>query len=390
MSHALINRSPDLKRLRDEGYVIEVKDSHLFMYDVPYVNSQKKVAIGTLVAPLSISMNKASRPHNHVIHFIGTDPCDSDGKIITAIKHNQRDHRISGNILANRSFSNKPKGGYQDFYEKFTTYAAVISHPAKDIDASVTAQTHRLVEDQESDDVFCYMDTNSSRNGTMSLTDKFRDQSVGIIGLGGTGSYILDAIAKTPLKAIHLFDDDDFNSHNAFRTPGAASLEEVNSGLSKVQYLADRYSAMHRNILPHEIRIVKSTLDRLADLDFVFVAIDSGEHKRIIFTYLNEANIPFVDVGIGVQWNHQRTSLRGTVRTTFGSQDSYEHLDDVISYAPDDKNLYDDNIQIAELNGLNAYFAVIKWKQHLGVYQKEDYANHTVLTINDSNTINDF
>ena len=208
--------------------------------------------------------------------------------------------------------------------------------------------------------------------------------------MGGTGSYILDAIAKTPLRAIHLFDDDVFNSHNAFRAPGAASLEEVNSGLSKVEYLTSRYSAMHRNIVPHRIRIVGSTLDHLAGLDFVFVAIDSGEHKKTIFTYLNEANIPFVDVGIGVQWDHQRTSLRGSVRTTFGSQDSYEHLDDVISYAPDDENLYDDNIQIAELNGLNAYFAVVKWKQYLGVYQKEDYANHTVLTINDSNTINEF
>lgn len=390
MSHALINRSPDLKRLRDEGYAIQIKEAHLLMYDVPYVNSRQEVVIGTLVAPLAISMNKASVPSNHVMHFIGEDPCNSDGTIITAIRHLQRDHRLSSNILTNRSFSNKPKGGYSDYHQKFTTYSAIISHPAMEIDATVTAQTYRLITDEVEENVFCYTDTNSSRNGTMGLMDKFSDQSIGIIGLGGTGSYILDAIAKTPLKFIHLFDDDDFNPHNAFRTPGAASIEDVNSGVSKVKYLAGHYGAMHRNIIAHEIRIVKSTLYHLANLDFVFLAIDSGEHKRMIFSYLNEADIPFIDVGIGVQWDHEKISLCGSIRTTFGSRDFNKHLDEVVSYAPDDENLYDDNIQIAELNGLNAYFAVIKWKQHLGVYQKEDYANHTVLTINDSTTINEF
>ncbi len=49
-----------------------------------------------------------------------------------------------------------------------------------------------------------------------------------IIGVGGTGSYILDLIAKTSVKEIHLFDGDTFDSHNAFRSPGIATLDEVN------------------------------------------------------------------------------------------------------------------------------------------------------------------
>jgi hypothetical protein len=37
-------------------------------------------------------------------------------------------------------------------------------------------------------------------------------------GLGGTGSYILDLVSKTPVNEILLFDSDDFLQHNAFRS----------------------------------------------------------------------------------------------------------------------------------------------------------------------------
>ena len=37
MSHSLISRSPDLKRLRDDGYEVDVQSDHLLMKHVPYV-----------------------------------------------------------------------------------------------------------------------------------------------------------------------------------------------------------------------------------------------------------------------------------------------------------------------------------------------------------------
>lgn len=48
------------------------------------------------------------------------------------------------------------------------------------------------------------------------INDKFKGMRIGIIGLGGTGSY-LDLVAKTPVDEILLFDDDEFLLHNAFR-----------------------------------------------------------------------------------------------------------------------------------------------------------------------------
>jgi tRNA A37 threonylcarbamoyladenosine dehydratase len=92
--------------------------------------------------------------------------------------------------------------------------------------------------------VFNYPDTNSSRAGIEFLNRKFENQKIAIIGLGGTGSYILDQVAKTPVKEIHIFDADVFQLHNAFRSPGAVSSEklEAENGIMKVDYYYGIYS----------------------------------------------------------------------------------------------------------------------------------------------------
>ena len=45
------------------------------------------------------------------------------------------------------------------------------------------------------------MDTASARAGLIGLNRKLVGESVGIVGLGGTGSYVLDLVAKTPVPA---------------------------------------------------------------------------------------------------------------------------------------------------------------------------------------------
>jgi len=391
MSAALISRSADLKRLRDEGYAVEVTGGFLFVHDIPYLSAQREILHGSLVAPLTLRGGIVAKPNTHVIHFMGGHPCDETGKVITALQYPVRQTTLPGGRIADRSFSNKPKDGYADEYEKFTSYIRVISHPAGEVDANCTPFTGRLIPEQAETSVFHYTDMNSSRNGTLSLADKFSGKRIGIIGAGGTGAYLLDLIAKVPVAAIHLYDDDTFNAHNAFRSPGAATLEEVNAGTAKVDFLAGKYQAMHKGIVPHVQRINASNLGLLDELDFVFIAIDSGEHKRVIFEYLKERSVSFIDVGLGVFWSADNQQLQGAVRATFGGPGHYDHLEKVVSYAADDEeDLYASNIQVAELNSLNAILAVMKWKQYLGFYQSEDRANHTVFTINDLTTINEF
>ena len=82
-----INRSPDLKRLRDEGFEIEVKGGQLVVHHIPYVNSSREVKFGKLISPLSLNNDVTIKPDNHVINFMGEYPCNNDGTPITAIQH---------------------------------------------------------------------------------------------------------------------------------------------------------------------------------------------------------------------------------------------------------------------------------------------------------------
>src|SRR5437660_2275084 len=75
--------------------------------------------------------------------------------------------------------------------------------------------------------VFRYPDMATTRAGIGAATAKLLAQRVAIIGLGGSGSYILDLLAKTPIFELHLFDGDEFELHSAFRAPSAPRLEEL-------------------------------------------------------------------------------------------------------------------------------------------------------------------
>src|SRR5208283_2007647 len=121
--------------------------------------------------------------------------------------------------------------GYKDHYEKMTTYAAIISNPARTIDPHATAQTFPVIEAEDEDSVFHYLDTASSRAEITAVTRKLELKKLAIVGVGGTGSYVLDLTAKTPVKEIHLFDGDGFLQHNGFRSPGAPSSEELGEQL---------------------------------------------------------------------------------------------------------------------------------------------------------------
>ena len=240
MSQQQINRSADLKALRDDGYEIAIKDGHLVLYNVPYVNAQRQVRRGVLVSTLDMADDVTVKPSTHVAMFAGAHPCDKNGREIENLRHGNSRQETCDGLVVERSFSNKPKEGYQDYYHKMATYAEMIASHAKAIDPDATARTYTVIESDDPDDVFNYIDTASSRAGINAVSRKLGLSKVGIVGLGGTGSYILDLVAKTPVREIHLFDGDDFLQHNAFRTPGAATSEEMKTRPKKVDYLAAR------------------------------------------------------------------------------------------------------------------------------------------------------
>ncbi|TIS72287.1 MAG: ThiF family adenylyltransferase, partial [Mesorhizobium sp.] len=74
---------------------------------------------------------------------------------------------------------------------------------------------------------FPFEDMNSARANLGELDKLLAGDTIAIIGVGGTGSYVFDLISKTRVKAIKLFDFDVLDLHNAFRVPGATDREEL-------------------------------------------------------------------------------------------------------------------------------------------------------------------
>lgn len=380
MSQKLIDRSPDLKRLRDEGFDLEIRSTYLLIKHIPYVNSEKKVQLGTLVSELTLAGEKTTRPNTHALYFAGEYPCDQNGEKITQIANNSQQTTL-GDIVVNHYFSCHPTVPYKDYYEKMMTYITIISGPAKRIDPNATANIFPVIVAETEESVFNYYDTASSRAGIGAVSSKLAQGHVAIVGLGGTGSYILDLVAKTPVGEIHLFDGDKYLNHNAFRSPGAPSVEDLEKVLTKVEYFTAQYSRMHRHIIPHKEFITPGNVELLQMMDFIFLSMDKGSDKRVIVDRLVEWGKSFIDVGMGVHLVDD--SLLGVLRVTASTNNKRDHLTKRIPYSGgDENNDYAQNIQVADLNALNAALAVVKWKKLCGFYQDLENEHHSTYSIN--------
>jgi len=390
MSHKLINHNQDLRSLWEEGYEVEIKDAFLLVHHVPYLAPDQMLGYGTLVCNLDLAGDATLRPGTHVAQFIGQTPHHANGKAIDEIIIGNAPQRLHEDITVNLTFSSKPAiGYYDDYFHKMVTYINILASEARCLYPQANEQTYSVTGQDDETTVFNYHDTNSARGSFSAISAKVKGLKIAIVGLGGTGGYLLDFVAKTPVAEIHLFDSDLFSQHNAFRAPGAAAVEELVSRNAKVDYLAKIYSAMHKNIIPHGIAITQENLAELGGFDFVFIAIDVSAAKEPIIVYLEQQGISFIDVGMGIQLTAGQ--LIGVLRTTTSTPECRAHVHEQgrITFEDDNKNEYASNIQIAELNAMNAAMAVIKWKKLYGIYHDAEQEYHSTDTINESQLVND-
>lgn len=395
MSPLLIARSPDLQRLRDDGYSVRTAGGHLVIGDVPWVDHEGVVHHdGALAMALTTAGSKAAQPGDHTAWFIGGVPCDVTGTKLSKIINNEQSKDLGDGLIASCFFSAAPTDNtshrYDDFWHKVTTYIGHISGPAAAVESTATARRYKPVPAETDDDYpFKYLDTASSRAGITAVNERLSNEIVGIVGLGGTGVYIFDHVAKTKAPAIHIFDGDRLHTHNAFRAPGAVSLAELETEPMKVDYYAGIYGEMRHGITAHPYRIDEANVSELLEMTFVFVAIDDAAAKAPIITALIDAGIPFIDVGMGI--NTVGDKLGGLVRTTLVSPDKNDHANRRISTtAVDDGEVYRSNIQTSDLNALNAAFAVHRWKQFRGVYADDaDGAHNSIISVSSMKVVNE-
>lgn len=384
MSASPINLSPDLGRLVAEGFELEIVAGHLVIRNVPFVDGTRQIRRGALISELKLAGNVAQRPATHVIMFAGGIPCDKNGRELVQINQKQR-QVIDKDLTVECTFSSKPPDGYANYYEKLTVYVAMIVSQAQAIDPDARAETWRVIASDNPDTVFNYIDNASSRAGITAATRRLQLSHIAIVGLGGTGSYVLDLIAKTPVRKLHLFDGDKYGQHNAFRSPGAPSIDELRAIPYKVDYWKGIYSRMRRGIEAHPFHIDAASIEHLRGMDFVFLCADAGSAKLAIIEQLEALGTPFADTGMGLDLVDEQ--IQGVLTVTTSTKDRRDHVRRRVSFDGDGhENLYARNIQVADLNALNAALAVVRFKKHFGFYTDFGHEYFTAYTV-DGNAI---
>lgn len=384
-----------LERLREDGYCLEIRENHLLVHDVPYVTPDGTVATGTLVSPLDLAGDLPVANPYHVAMFIGRQPCAADGQPLLQILHQAGPQTLTPGLVVDFSFSHKPVGepGYADYYEKMSTYANILSAPAQQLDRAATARTYRVVATSDSCSPFRYMDTAYYRGGAAQANASLARARVAIVGAGGTGSYVLDLLAKTHVAEIHVYDGDRYLQHNAFRAPGPTSVDELQGGPTKAALHTRRWAVMRSGVIAHAYRVDESNVEELEGMDCVFLCVDSDAVRAELVRLLELHALTFIDTGMGLITASEGRQVLGQVRVTTSTPatraDARRHLPSEAVAGGQPNDAYRTNLQMVELNALSAAIAVIRWKKLCGFYVETETETTSLYAVDGNAMIND-
>lgn len=371
----LANHNPFVQELEDQGYHVDFINGYFVIFGLPYLDADGIVQHGDWVSPVDLNGWVIDPPSDHQAWFRGTRPHDQNRRQlrlgggasqVTVADGFVTDHSFSFKLL--ESGQMRP---YSSFEEKVLTYLDAITGPAMAADPNATPLRGIEIKAAAQGSPLRFPDTLSSRYNINDVSSLLRDKRVAIVGLGGTGSYILDFIARTHLEQIALFDDDKIHVHSIFRIPGFIRRA---IGKTKVEALAEQYGHWHGGIIPVPERVSADNIERLRDYDFVFVSVDDGPARLQLVDWLSANSIPFVDCGMGL--NRSVVGLNGMVRITGIDRQAFDrtvHTPYLPTSNPEGGE-YRKQAQIAELNSMNAALAVIRFKQHFQLYERLDEA----------------
>jgi hypothetical protein len=385
MFQTLVSHNDDIRRLVEKGYAIAFDSKCMVIRDIPYLNNEQQLQWGAIVTKLVFTDLDHVEQDDHQVFFAGSVPYGLDGKPIPNLGGGITTLTLSeacADVVVQRSFSNKPMplatGRFADFFEKIQSYVHILSGPAIE-SFGVTPLTFRVVESSVVDPIFKVHDTLTSRAEITELSAKFNQDVVAVIGLGGTGSYLLDLLVKTPVGEIRGFDSDLYHVHNAFRSPGRLIPTEFNQ--PKADLYQDRYDNFRHGLTITRKHIDPTCSSDLEGVTFAFVCVDKGSSRAGIFELLLSKGIPFIDVGMGLK--RQEGALTGMLRATYYSSEQGQAVRDMqlAELSEDPDNIYRTNIQIGELNALNACLAILRFKQLRGFYLESDPGFHYLFNI---------
>lgn len=147
---------------------------------------------------------------------------------------------------------------------------------------------------------------------------RFQRAHVCVIGVGGVGSWVVEALARSAIGAITMIDLDNVAESNINRQIQATS---DTLGKAKVTALAERIAVINPFCKVHQVEefIDPENLDRFIGapgFDYVIDAIDSVKAKTALIAYCREKKVPLVTIGAaGGQTDPSKIEIRDLSRT---------------------------------------------------------------------------
>ena len=275
--------------------------------------------------------------------------------------------------------------GSQDSPEDDESASDLVHRYAKQIVGAVSAAGYSEGACLAMQGPFKIPNTFEARAAIGPVQDRIRDQRIAIIGLGGTGAYVLDLISKTPVVEIHLLDFDDMDWHNFMRAPGAPTAEEIESchkgPLRKVDYYYSRYSSLREGIYAHTVRV--DSLSAFGEflsthcIDYAFVCIDqladgNSPRQDVVYRTLSEAGVSFIDSGVSITVDEG--SVRGAVTTSAYAKGSMAWKAAIPNARVEGGVPGYRNVQLPEVNALAASLAVMEWRRRTAQYASKSFS----------------
>ena len=371
MSHSRL-----LKFAASEAFEVTLKPDSIVLDDVPCLLANGKKGFCRIEKSYDRESKSPTSTIGGALHGVRVSvPNESDHRVYHA------DGSPIGNLIQSddKSWSEiSIKLGSAENPEDDKTASHVVYRYAKQI----IGAAYNSPDFQTATGPFKIPNTFEDRSGLRAMQDQIRNQCIAIVGLGGTGSYILDLMIKTPVKEIHIFDDDVLNWHNFMRAPGSPTCDELNfqrkKQLKKVNYYLEKYKSLRNGIVPHSVRIDDEAnfieLLKENSINFAFVCIDQHmasdlPRQDIVYSALSKSKVSFIDSGVSITLENDQ--VRGAVTTSIYESGSQNWKLGIPNARINENYLGYRNIQLPEVNALAASLAVMEWRRHTHQYVPE-------------------